>query len=106
MSPGRAALQAYLEALSVPCVVVVTPIGGGAPQVFQLEAPARAREETPASEVEQDIMYVVGESPGPLTTLQILEQMERLDLIYSEDTVKKALARLTGSGRLVNPPRI
>ncbi len=100
---ARTALDAYLAALDVPAVLIVVP-QGGEPLLFRLEPPP-APPEARLSDTEEDLLNLVADSPGPLTTLQILSEASRLDWPHSEDQLKKALARLTSAGKLVNEQR-
>lgn len=99
---ARAALQAFLGSLDVPCVVVVTPLAPGAdPQVFKLPAPqaSHASDLTPCAD---DVLYVVGEA-APLTTTQLLTELANRGLIHGDSTVKLALSQLVKQGKLANP---
>jgi DNA-binding transcriptional ArsR family regulator len=100
MNPARAALLAFLDHLTVPCVVVATPLGEGQPpQVFHLE-PEHGDAEQGISE---DVLRFLEDRGAPLTVNQLLECFEAEGTEISDRTIKRHLRQLVESGKVDRP---
>jgi hypothetical protein len=59
----------------------------------------------PSTECEADLLAVLRDARGRLTTMRVLDELDRRDMLHGEATVKRALARMVKDGVLVSNKR-
>jgi hypothetical protein len=91
----RSALDSLLDSLPGCTVVVVPP--AGEPQMFRLSKPKQSD-----TDCAEDILYVLGEVLNPLTTMELMKEMEKRGIIHGDSTIKYTLAEMVKKHEIIN----
>lgn len=101
-----AARTAILAARTIDVSANVIEITSGDLHIIiRIKPAAPAGDDTPC---ERDLLDLLARAPMPLTTQRVLAQLETAGKLHGESTVRHALARLVGAGKITNsrrPPR-
>lgn len=107
MSPGPdrkaflASILRLLEALDDSAIITITPSRGGSAS-FTLPSPPAPPTRQEGSNCRADILSVLRSEGRRLTTSQLLDVLEKRELIWGESTVKTKLAEMVDDGSLTN----